>query len=258
VDAALAAFDIFGVDTNIRARTFLESTPTFWCAVSDLASLPLRQRKLAQTKHALLEAAVARLDTTTLEELEVRALCADVGISQASFFNYFPKKSDLLVFFVQVWSLDMAWHTLARPAARTARANITRLFDLTAEAAAAHPGVMAEVLAGQARMRAKPTLTELTLAERVVAFPGREAIADLPARGLDSLLPELLTRAVAGGELPPRTDVMRATLGLSAIFLGVPIAILRVDPHALRAAYRAQLAVYWRGLSARPRRPPSR
>lgn len=220
----------------------------------DLASLPLRQRKLAQTKHALLEAAVARLDDVPLEELEVRALCADVGISQASFFNYFAKKSDLLVFFVQVWTLDMAWHTLARPAARSARANLTRLFDLTAESGALHPGVMAEVLAGQARLREPPALTELTLAERVVAFPDREGIETLPARGLESLLPELLVRAIEGGELPPRTDVMRATLGLAAIFFGVPIAILRVDPRGLRAAYRAQLAVYWRGLSA----PPSR
>ena len=222
--------------------------------MSSLASLPLRQRKLAQTKHALLQAAVARLDHGTLDELEVRALCAEVGISQASFFNYFPRKSDLLVFFIQVWTLDMAWHALAGPTARSAYSAIARLFDMTAEAAAQHPGVMAEVLAAQARLRAPPEVEELTLAERVVAFPGREGIEGLPARGLDSLLPELLERAIKAAELPKHTDVMSATLGLSAIFLGVPVVWLRIDPHSLREVYRAQLAVYWEGLRHAPRR----
>lgn len=216
-----------------------------------LDDIPLRPRKLALTKVKLLHAAVARLDRVSLDELAVRDLCEDAEISEASFFNYFPKKSDLLVYFVQLWTLDVAWHALrSEPRPATSFDAIARIFAVTGAQVAEHPGVMAEVLAAQARLTAPPPLAEITLAERLAAFPGRDGIETLEARGLESVLPELLAQAVKRRELPPRTDLRAAFLGLAAIFFGVPIALRRVDPRAVEAAYGQQLAIYWAGLQA--------
>lgn len=224
-----------------------------------LDDIPLRPRKLALTKVKLLHAAIARLDRAPLEELQVKDLCRDVEISEASFFNYFPKKADLLVYFVQLWTLDVAWHALlAQPRPATSYEAIQRIFQFTGAQAAEHPGVMAEVLAGQARLTEEPPLVEIPLAERIAAFPGREGIETLEARGLDSLLPELLARAVKQGELPKQTDVRAAFLGLAAIFFGVPIALRRIDPRAIPPAYLQQLATYWAGLRTPPPRRRTR
>lgn len=228
--------------------------------MTTLDELPLRPKKFAQTKQALLSAAVARLDRQPLDAVQVKDLCEDAGISQASFFNYFPQKSDLLVYFVQLWTLDVAWHAQALGPGASALDRIRRIFGATAEQAAAHPGVMAEVLAGQARLTAPPKVEDLTLAERLLAFPGRAGVEALPSRGLDSLLPELLGEAVARGELPPGTDVTSAFLGLAALFFGVPLALLRRAPAQIGAAYEQQLAVYWAGLrraAPRPKKPSS-
>lgn len=224
-----------------------------------LDDLPLRPRKFALTKVGLVNAAVERLDGCTLEELQVRELCSAVGISEASFFNYFPKKSDLLVSFVQLWTIDVAWHALMQlPAPATAREAIERIFRFTGDQAALHPGVMAEVLAAQARMVEPPRIEEVTLAERLAAFPGRSGIETVPARGLDSLLPELLSRAVKQKELPSGTDTRAAFLGLTAIFFGVPAVLRRIDPRLITPAYLQQLAIYWRGLAGSSASSPRR
>ncbi len=221
-----------------------------------LDDLPLRPRKFALTKVGLLNAAIERLDDCSLEELQVRELCRAVDISEASFFNYFPKKTDLLVYFVQLWTLDVAWHALlSEPRPSSSREALERIFEFSGKQAAEHPGVMAEVLAAQARLTEPPAQGELTLAERLAAFPDRPGIETLEARGLDSLFPELLAQAVKRGELPKKTDVRAAFLGLTAIFFGVPTVLRRIDPRAVAGAYREQLAIYWAGLTAAPTFP---
>lgn len=216
-----------------------------------LASLPLRPRKQAVTRLALLEAALDQLERAGgLEAVAVRDLCAAAGISEASFFNYFPQKSDLLVHFVQLWSLDLAWQVHALAPSTTAREAIETIFVATAHDAKRRPRVMAEVLAHQARMTEAPRQGELTLADRLAAFPDRPGIEELPSLGLDGLLPPLIERAIARGELPATLDRQAAFVGLAALFLGVPTILLRIDPALVEPVYRQQLAIYWAGLGA--------
>ena len=214
-----------------------------------LSDIPLRQRKQAQTRLALLDAVVARLDAArAFEDIGVKELCADVGISEASFFNYFPKKTDLLVYFVQIWSLDLAWRVRQDDATTCARAAIETIFVSTARDVQKHPRVMAEILAHQARLSEPPQPVDIPLAERLAAFPDRPGIETLAAVGLDGLLPPLIEQAVAQGELPAGVDQQGAFLGLAAIFFGVPLILGRIDPALVEPAYRQQLAIYWSGL----------
>lgn len=219
--------------------------------------IPLRARKQAQTRLALVNAAIAQLDKgRNLDMVSVAELCAAADISEASFFNYFPRKIDLLVNFVQLWSLDLGWQVAQLPHTASAREAIELIFEGTAREVAAHPAVMLEIIAHQARVTERVS-RELTAAERLVAFPDRAHILEIPAVGLDGLVPPLLARAVERGELPHRTDVQAAFLGITAIFFGVPLVLARVAPHAVASHYRQQLAVYWRGLSEQSK-PPAR
>lgn len=222
------------------------------------ADIPLRQRKQAQTRQALLRAVVERLDgRRTLDEINVKELCREADISEASFFNYFPKKSDVLVYFVQVWSLGLAWRVRHELAGRSARAAIEAIFASTAREVREHPGVMAEILAHQARMAEVPRAADLPLADRVVAYPDRPGIEDVPGLGLDGLLPPLIDRAVREGELPAAVDRRAAFLALTAIFFGVPLVLRRIDPALVEPAYRQQLDIVWTGLQQHAARPTS-
>src|SRR5687767_1736079 len=107
--------------------------------------LPLRQRKFAQTKLGLLDAAMAAIRSRSLEEVTVRELCDRVSISEGSFFNYFPKKPDVLTYYVQLWSIEMAWHAEQLAAAAGGLAAIEEIFVLTARRVAENPSPMGEI-----------------------------------------------------------------------------------------------------------------
>jgi AcrR family transcriptional regulator len=210
-------------------------------------ALPLRQRKFARTKLALLEAAIEEIRDRPLEEVRVKDLCAKVAISEASFFNYFPRKSDLLVYYIQLWSIEMAWHVRHLAEARGGLAAIEEIFRMTAARTVENPAPMGEIVAAQARMTAPPQFADIGLAERLLAFPDLEGVDELEGQGLDTLLPPLIERAVRAGELPKKTNRDAVLIALAAVFLGLPV-VLRRAPQALGEAYHAQLQLLWDGL----------
>ncbi len=212
--------------------------------------LPLRQRKYAWTKLGLLEATLKALAGRSLGDVVVRELCAEVSISEASFFNYFPRKTDLLVYYVQLWSLEMAWHAERRSAGSGGLAGIEDIFVRTGRRVVEHPGVMGEIIAEQVRVPARPELTEVTAAERLLAFPDLVGIEAETAMGVQELFPPLLDQAMQGGELPPVTDRSATLTALGAIFFGVPVIHSRLRPDEVGPAYQRQLEILWAGLRA--------
>jgi len=219
------------------------------------SALPLRQRKYARTKYGLLQAALARLDHTSLDAINVKDLCADVGISEASFFNYFPRKTDLLVYFIQLWSIDVAARASSVRDERGAVAAIEEVFRHTAEQAQEHPQIFPELIGYQARAVEPPALAEITAAERLLAFPDRPGVEEAPAGGVESVFPPLVRAAVAAKELPAHTDERQVFVALVSVFFGAPLIERRV-PASLAGTFRFQLSLLWAGLRSAP--PPAR
>lgn len=212
--------------------------------------LPLRQRKYAQTKLRLLDALLSAVRTRPMEAVTVREIADAGGVSEASFFNYFPAKGDLLTYAVQLWSLEMSWQVAALPSTSGALRAIETIFVRTAQQVAENPAPMGEIIAAQARLATRPQFADVTLAERLLRFPTLAGIEHVRGEGLDELLPPLISRAIATRELPRRTDPDLVLVALATLFLGAPVALRRSGPAALEASYRAQLGLLWAGLRA--------
>ena len=60
--------------------------------VPDAAGLPLRERKKAETRTAIHEAALRLVAANGIEHASVDAICSEAGVSTRTFFNYFPSK----------------------------------------------------------------------------------------------------------------------------------------------------------------------
>ena len=202
--------------------------------------LGLRARKHARTKLGLLNAFIDELEHKAMEEVRIRDLCERVDISQATFFNYFEGKGDLIIYFIQLWSIEQGWaaHRLLEQAGAVAA--LRGIFTLTARRVEQHPRVMAEILAAQARLETPPRTHEISLAERRERFAELDGIDELPAQGLGSLLPSLIDQAVSRGELSPTVDRNLLFVTLSSLFFGTPIA-LRHSPELLADTWEAQL-----------------
>lgn len=211
--------------------------------------IPLRERKFYQTRLRLARALRERLEGTPLDELNVRDLCEDVEISEATFFNYFPRKADLLAYLGQLWSVELAWH--GRQALARGDGGLTavqRVFEQAARQFQAAPGVAGELIAWQARARARHAPEPLSVNERRLAFPEQADIEALADQSLEQALIAALQRAVDQGELPRNTHLPIVMVALLSIFHGVPLALRLGNPSGIGAMYRQQLAILWGGV----------
>ena len=217
--------------------------------VSQPARIPLRERKFYQTRLRLARALRERLDRVSLDELNVRDLCEEVEVSEATFFNYFPKKSDLLAYLGQLWSVELAWH--GRQALARGESGLTavqRVFEQAARQFQAAPGVAGELIAWQARARARHAPEPLSTNERRLAFPDQAGIEALADQSLEQALVAALQRAIDQGELPRNTHLPIVMVALLSIFHGVPLALRLGNPAGVGAMYRQQLAILWGGV----------
>ena len=98
-----------GKQTEILFTPVLKQTPKFMSA--------LRTRKFARTRLTLARALAQALAAQSLSEVPVKALCQQAEVSEATFFNYFPRKQDLMTYLAHLWLLELSWHAQSAAAA---------------------------------------------------------------------------------------------------------------------------------------------
>ena len=214
----------------------------------DQARPSLRERKFARTRLALAEAAAGHLEAASFETLSVKSLCERVQISEATFFNYFPKKDDLIVYLDRLWTLELNWYGQQAMQQQQGLAVIEALFRYTSIQIQKKPGLMGEIIAHEARSRERHSGPDITVAERMLAFSDLEGIENLSDDSLEGLLRGSLQMAIEMGELPENMAISAAMVGLVSIFYGVPLALQHSNPAAIAAMYRQQLELLWEGL----------
>jgi AcrR family transcriptional regulator len=210
----------------------------------------LRERKFARTRLALAEVVTHHLENAPLEALSVKSLCERAQISEATFFNYFPKKEDIVVYLDKLWSLELNWYGLQVAGQQKGLPVIEALFRYAAIQIQKKPGLMGEIIAYQARERTRSPRPEITPAERAMAFRDLAGIEETGQDSLELVLRKALQQAVDQGDLPQNTLIPAAMVGLVSIFYGVPLAIQHTNPANIGPMYRQQLTLLWAGLRA--------
>jgi AcrR family transcriptional regulator len=208
------------------------------------ARLPLREMKFARVRLAILSAVVQLTVERALADVSVRAICEVAQIAPATFFNYFPSKEDVLVYYMRLWSIPLALRCRAAASGETGAsplATLRSLFDDTADELERAPRLMFEIIANIAHAHAPPQYPAITRAERLLAFPDLPGAQEVEPQSIDDLLLTLLHLATDTGELPPGTSVEASALVLKAMFYGVPLATRRDGVSGIRHAYRAVL-----------------
>lgn len=76
----------------------------------------LRERKKAETRAALQDAALRLADRYGMDKVSVEAIAEHAGVSPRTFFNYFPSKEDAIVGMSPSIPSPLADHLRARPA----------------------------------------------------------------------------------------------------------------------------------------------
>ena len=214
----------------------------------------LRSKKFARTRLAIASAMVNTLQTRALPDISVKALCSEAEVSEATFFNYFPHKRDVMTYLAHLWLLELGWHERSIAGQHSGLEVIDRLFVHSAKICARKPGFFMELLAWIARGGSLADDIELSDFEKQIAFPELDGIESVNVKGIDKLLLPHLEAAIQQRELPENTllPVVLAVL-LSTLF-GVPMTQLQPDPSRVAAAYRQQLFLLWTGVRSSAQR----
>ncbi len=210
----------------------------------------LRERKFARTRLALAEIVTHHLENAPLDSLSVKVLCERAQISEATFFNYFPRKDDLVAYLDKLWSLELNWYGRQAAAQQQGLTVIEALFRYNAIQVQKKPGLMGEIIAYEARDREHAPRPAITAAERALAFSDLPGIVEFEDESLEVVLRAALQQAIDRGELPANTLQPAAMVGLVSIFTGVPLAIMHSNPANIGPMYRQQLEILWSGLRA--------
>ena len=216
-------------------------------------NISLRERKHAQTKVALVQAIMEELKEKRLKDISVKEVCETIPISEVTFYNYFPKKTDVLLYIIQLWAIEIEWHLQKWEAEKSNLEIIEAFFDHAAHQIGMNPQVLNEALGFFAQKREEPSLEDLSVAEKLLAFPdlpGIEQIQILESPSNRQLLAPYIRRAVECGELPQETDIENFSNILSSMLIGVIMHLHRTDLTQIRTTYRTLLRLLWKGLWA--------
>ncbi|MBU1164237.1 TetR/AcrR family transcriptional regulator [Patescibacteria group bacterium] len=212
-------------------------------------NITLRQRKHFQTKIAILKAILAKLKKNNLEDISVKELCKEAQISEGTFFNYFPKKTDVLKFYVQLWSIEVSMHAKKIQKEKGSLAAINGIFYYSFDEKINDAPILFEIIRYTIQLRKKIPIKDLSTSEKSIAFPSIEDIEQYKSNDLDATVVPFLQQALKDGELPKDIDLNTLGLSIRSIFFGVPLALGLENVEMTKAIYQKNLESLWHTLN---------
>ncbi len=210
-------------------------------------NISLRERKFAETRLNLLKELIRKLDDNSFESISVKELCLGARISEATFFNYFNKKGDLLVYFIALWSIEVQWNIKNKE--RSGLKAILEVFNFTAEMMSETSPLMVEFMSYYVSNLDTITYPEITLAEKYLAFESKPGIEKIKPLTFRDLMKHEINNAIQLGELKTDISTKVVLTGLASIFYGVPLTSSRINSSIAKSTYRKLLKVLWDGLN---------
>lgn len=128
--------------------------------------LSLREKKYATLKLKILDTFSQKLKSKSLADISVKEIAQALDISEMTFFNYFKSKKEVLIYYIELWSLQMQLSIEAK----TPLEAIYKIFEETAIMIEDNPNLFMEIVASMALQGMNKKDIVITKAERVLRF----------------------------------------------------------------------------------------
>ncbi len=220
--------------------------------------LPLRERKASRTRLAIYEAGRELLREKSLAQIKIEEICERAEISRGTFFSYFGRKKDLIIYAIRIWSIEAGWDMAGLSKEKLGLACIENIFKALGKSMQEEPFFWKELFA--IRIFEPRTMHKLngnqismvTVGDRLLQFPDKPGIASFPEGTIVTYLRENLEIAFEKGELPPGLPVDSVLISLTSILYGAPVMLAGyTELETLSDEYTTQLNILWSGLRSR-------
>ncbi|WP_127591625.1 TetR/AcrR family transcriptional regulator [Paenibacillus lautus] len=136
------------------------------------SEIPLRELKKAKNKIAMYEAALSLMKDRMFSQVMLEDICKRAEISKVTFFKFYQRKEDLLIYFMRIWLTERVIEidTEGKKGFQAFR----HLLSQVAKEHQVRPGMMPSLISFLAEQNMQPCMPELSPAEVSLLFPGHE------------------------------------------------------------------------------------
>lgn len=207
----------------------------------------LREKKIAKTKIALMNEFIKRLEDTRFNDISIKDVCDSVEVSEATFYNYFPKKVDLVQYFKELITLKTIWEVEKKGSQMAPVEKIDLFFSIQADNMPS-PNAFFELVSIFTGEKMKNNRMQLLASDKYYSFPDYDGIDDMESMLFEEFFSVCIKAAVKSGAFDLKIKTTDIVFGLMSIFVGVPLSIDEKDFVNLKAHYKQQLSIFWKGL----------
>ncbi|TGM05044.1 TetR/AcrR family transcriptional regulator [Leptospira jelokensis] len=218
--------------------------------VDPLHKFPLKERKFARTRTNLTFGLLTLMESRPYDEIKIIELCKIAEISEPTFYNYFPEKDDLILHYIQIWSLFVTVFNEKQNSEGSGYGLLVSLFQYTARESKKNPRILLEIISFQARKKKKLQHQTLTDAEKTLLFPNHPEILSLKIGGIEMLLEKAMNLAQLKKELPKDTNWKSLSLSIASCFFGIPILSFQLGEN-LETVWLETFHYIWLGAGGR-------
>ena len=209
-----------------------------------LEDISLRERKKARIKHTILEVTLELIGHGTLDQLHVEEICKKAEISKVTFFKYFNRKEDILIYFMRVWCFHIAVEQ-AQSKLEGLKA-IERIYKRAGDYGN-RPGIMLSLIGFIANLSAPPTPVELSEAERLLHYPDTVGVLELEILNLPQMVNLQIEEARKKGEIKKSLKVDEVRRALIAVFYGGAL-VAHTEGEEPNSYYASHLKMLLKGI----------
>lgn len=178
----------------------------------------LRKEKAARLKLHILHTALAMVGKKSFDDILVDDICAQVKISKVTFFKYFPKKEDLLLYHFRLWCLERGIEQHDKK--REGLTAIYHLFDKLGEACAEHPGLMLSFVGYVSDFKRPPKPFPVKAEEKQLLYATLPDILTIEILSIDQAIERHTLEAIFKKEITKATTTRDISLLLMTLFYG--------------------------------------
>jgi len=212
---------------------------------------PLRERKHARTKIAIMDAFIKRLEKTRFDDISIRQICKNVEVSEGTFFNYFPEKIDIINYYMNLMFLKVVAKARKDVPGGQYIPLIDAIFARMSEELSNYNNIVYQTISLMIVQLERPKTVAISDLEKQIFSPGSKGIENVRVMLIDDFLRECLIGAVNKGELPKDIKIDDLLVSLMTILGGTLLASKFAQIKDRSYHYTRQLRFLWDGLGVK-------
>lgn len=206
--------------------------------------MSLRDKKCANLKKKIIDAMLSKITNIDFDHVSIKEICMELEISEGTFYNYFPKKTDILLNFIEFWAIDAFYHAKIVEKTQGSIAAINEIFDFTGLGIIRQPVIMYEIIAYIAKQKNKLCFGKLSPGDIKHSFD-KICLDSIDFHGFNDIIIPFLENAKKQKLIKPDLCLDNILLQLKTVFFGTPIAVGQENAHLVGDLYKKNLSIIW-------------